>query len=132
MRSRIYTSRFYPQEMVSLSSDCHHDLFTDLERASFDRVERDRIKSEQKNSDNIFVIEIHDDIGNNTNEIKRVIITGVPDNNDSSVQLCRLSKKKNRTRFRLFYENGDYRDVEATNGGSLYRFLIRQCRICKK
>lgn len=130
MRSRIYTSRFYPQEIVHFSADFQRDLFADLERSNSDRVERDRIKAEQKESNMSVIISGNFDI--QTNKIKRVVLLGIPSNNENEMQIRRLYKKKNRVRFRLFYENGEIRDVEATNSSYLYKYLIRQCRESKK
>lgn len=154
MRSRIYTSRFYPQDIQHISSDAPHAFFDDLERANADRVERDRIKNEQKREKSHLTI-IEDESTTNAlaKKLKRVILIRLKSNNSScnieENSSCNIEedinnnlkeikasysmrKKIHKTKFRIFYENGIHRDIDVTNGSYLYRLLIRNCKLRKK
>ena len=145
MRSPAYRSRLGLQDSVQLSTDIYHSLFEGGDETRLGCENGSRINIEPNKGINTLMIGLYSNQGPQINQIKRVVIIGISPNHDklglrkkfsfddgSSIRPSSPTQKKRRTRFRLFYENGDERDVEAANNSNLYRFLIRQCRETKK
>ena len=144
MSSRTYGTRCGSKECVQSPSRISYELFSNINESESNSAVEASIKMPHDRRTCIMI-----SIDNNqsivTNKLKRVVLIGISPNNDrlylgqhlmrerdESKQTAFLHPKVRRTRFRLFYENGEERDVEATNSSYLYTFLIRQCRKSNK
>lgn len=140
MRSRIYSSKFYPPEYFSLIISAPNDIFYDLEKANAERVAylktREEIKKRIGNGQHFFIA--HADSGEILSKQSKVSTVKLvndsvkfePISKDEGVNIEKVyaTRRPKTTVFRVVYENGTRRDVEVLNGSYLFRLLMSQCR----
>lgn len=140
MRSRIYSSKFYPPEYLSSIISTSNDIFDDLEKSNAERVAYQKVREEIKksitNGQHICVAPTE------PSEIipkqSKVSIVKLIDDDarfefifqDENVTMETIyaTRRPKTTIFSIIYENGAQRDVEVLNGSYLFRFLMSQRR----
>lgn len=140
MKSRIYSSRFYPAEYFSLIITTSNNIFDDLEKSNAERVAHQKTKAEIKHlmtDEHYFAIRQIDSskIHPQESKITSAMIVGdgarfrtvIQEEGEQNKRTSDIQRKKT-TIFSLVYENGEKRNVEALNGSYLFRFLISKCR----
>lgn len=137
MRSRIYSSRFYPVEIEILPTSLDSNIFVDLERANKNRIEQQRTKSEIKWKErNRQLIGVRVPLVNSPkSEIVSVQLVGRGVCFESDQQITSIpnpgvsrNHKAKTSIFNLVYKNGATRQVEVLNGSQSFRFLLSQCK----
>lgn len=140
MKSRIYSSKFYPTEYFSLIITAPNDIFYDLEKSNADRIayQKARVESRQRmsNSQNFFIANNHlSKASTKQNKVASVKLIGdgskfrtTIQGESESIKKISGTRRSKTTIFSLVYENGDKRNVEVFNGSNLFRFLMSQCR----
>lgn len=140
MRSRIYSSKFYPPEYFSLIISAPNDIFYDLETSNSERVAclkaRDEIKKRINSGQHVFAT--FTDSGEILPKQSKVSTVKLINDGtkfesilkDESEPIERIytTRRRKTTIFSIVYDNGDRRDVEVMNGSYLFRLLMSQCR----
>lgn len=140
MRSRIYSSKFYPPEYFSLIISKPNDIFYDLEKSNAERIahQKERKEIKKKIEDVQHVLVSYADSSETLSRqckvsIVKVIGDGVrfesiPKEERVITEKISGTRRPKTTVFSVIYENGTKRDIEVLNGSYLFRFLMRQCR----
>lgn len=140
MKSRIYSSRFYPPEYFSLIITAPNSIFYDLEKSNAERAINQIIRAgiRQRAGDGCLSIVNQaspDEVSHQQNKVVSVKIVGdgskfesISRRESERIEKVSMGKSSRTTIFSLFYENGEKRTVEVLNGSYLFRVLINQCK----
>lgn len=140
MRSRIYSSKFYPPEYLSLMIHTPNDIFYDLEKSNTERVAylkaRDEIKKRINSGQHIFAAFTDSSEilpGQSKVSTVKLMNDGVKfesilKDESEPIEKIYATRRRKTTIFSVVYDNGDRRDVEVLNGSYLFRLLMSQCR----